>query len=97
MAAYLITGASGTGKTSVAKELRRRGYLAYDGDATLAYHADPETHQPMTETLDSYAQTAWLWNQTRLRELLDTESDVILTGGPPISASSTRCLPESSF
>jgi broad-specificity NMP kinase len=81
MAAYLITGESGTGKSSVAAELRRRGYLAYDGDATLAYHADATTGQPITEKLDSYAKTDWLWKPARLRELLDTESDVFLTGG----------------
>ena len=29
---YLIEGVSGTGKTSVCKELRRRGYHAINGD-----------------------------------------------------------------
>ena len=34
---YLIEGVSGTGKTSVCKELQRRGYYAIDGDTELAY------------------------------------------------------------
>jgi broad-specificity NMP kinase len=40
---YLIEGVSGTGKTSVCKELQRRGYHAINGDNELAYQGDPET------------------------------------------------------
>jgi hypothetical protein len=40
---YLIEGGSGTGKTSVCKELQRRGYHAINGDRELAYQGDPET------------------------------------------------------
>jgi broad-specificity NMP kinase len=36
---YLIEGVSGTGKTSVCKELQRRGYRAINGDRELAYQA----------------------------------------------------------
>ena len=36
MARYLVTGLSGTGKSSVAKELTRRGYAAYDTDEVRA-------------------------------------------------------------
>jgi len=38
---YLIEGVSGTGKTSVCHELRRRGYAAINGDRDLRYQADP--------------------------------------------------------
>ncbi|MGO8396662.1 hypothetical protein ACC760_39900, partial [Rhizobium ruizarguesonis] len=34
---YLIEGGSGTGKTSVATELERRGYHVVHGDRVLAY------------------------------------------------------------
>lgn len=44
---YLIDGMSGTGKTSVCHELRRRGYHAINGDRELAYHGDPETGEPL--------------------------------------------------
>ncbi|GAA1175944.1 nucleoside kinase [Pseudonocardia alaniniphila] len=44
---YLIEGVSGTGKTSVCKELQRRGYHAINGDRELAYQGDPETGEPM--------------------------------------------------
>ena len=40
---YLIEGVSGTGKTSVCHELRRRGYVAINGDRELAYQGDPTT------------------------------------------------------
>jgi hypothetical protein len=40
---YLIEGLSGTGKTSVATELQRRGYHVIHGDRELAYQGDPRT------------------------------------------------------
>ena len=40
---YLIEGVSATGKTSVCRELNRRGYQAVNGDRKLAYQGDPET------------------------------------------------------
>ena len=43
---YLVEGVSGTGKTSVCKELRRRGFHAINGDTDLAYQGDPETGEP---------------------------------------------------
>lgn len=43
---YLIEGVSGTGKTSVCRELQRRGRHAINGDTDLAYQGDPETGEP---------------------------------------------------
>jgi gluconate kinase len=43
---FLVEGVSGTGKTSVCHELRRRGYHAVNGDNDLAYQGDPETGEP---------------------------------------------------
>lgn len=80
MAAYLITGEAGTGKSSVAAELRKRGYLAYDADETLAYHAERATGKPILEKLEHYTQTAWIWDAARLRALLASHKDVFLTG-----------------
>ena len=82
MSAYLITGEAGTGKSSLAEELRRRGYLAYDADYTpgLAFHADPATGQPITEERDHYADTDWLWDAATLRALLDTCETVFIAG-----------------
>jgi hypothetical protein len=54
---YLIEGVSSTGKTSVCKELQRRGYDAIHGDSELAYLGDPETGTP---TLDAVCQSIGL-------------------------------------
>lgn len=43
---YLIEGLSGTGKTSIAEELQRRGHHVIHGDRELAYQGDPETGEP---------------------------------------------------
>lgn len=43
---YLIDGGSGTGKTTVATELQRRGLHVIHGDRELAYHGDQETGDP---------------------------------------------------
>lgn len=46
---YLIEGVSGTGKTSVATELERRGYHVIHGDRELACKGDPQTGEPLDE------------------------------------------------
>lgn len=40
---YLITGVAGTGKSTLAKELRRRGYAAYDTEEGFSYYVDKRT------------------------------------------------------
>jgi broad-specificity NMP kinase len=40
---YLITGVAGTGKSTVAKELRQRGYAAYDTEEGFSYYVDKQT------------------------------------------------------
>jgi len=42
---YLIEGVSGTGKTTVCAELKRRGYDAVNGDNELAYQGDPPANR----------------------------------------------------
>jgi broad-specificity NMP kinase len=37
---YLITGVAGTGKSTLAKELKRRGYAAYDTEEGFSYYID---------------------------------------------------------
>lgn len=43
---FLVEGVSGTGKTSVCHELRRRGHHAVNGDTELAFQGDPATGEP---------------------------------------------------
>ena len=67
---YLIEGASGTGKTSVCRELARRGFQAINGDRELAYQGDPETGVP-TQTRSHQHH---IWHVDRVRELVADDS-----------------------
>jgi len=40
---YLITGVAGTGKSTAAKELQKRGYAAYDTEEGFSYYIDKQT------------------------------------------------------
>jgi len=62
---YLVEGVSGTGKTSVRRELHRRGYQAVNGDRELAYQGDPETGQALATAVHEHH----LWDVHRVREL----------------------------
>ena len=63
---YLVEGVSGTGKTSVCTELRRRGYHAINGDRELAYRGDPRTGEPVEQG----AHAHHIWDVDRVRALV---------------------------
>jgi gluconate kinase len=63
---YLIEGVSGTGKSSVCKELQRRGHHAVNGDDELAYQGDPETGEPT----DGFTHEHHIWQVDRVRALV---------------------------
>jgi thymidylate kinase len=78
---YLIEGISGSGKTAVAEELRRRGYHVINGDRELAYRGYPETGEPLSEldrqkALDNpvWGQKHWLWDVDKVRSLVADHS-----------------------
>lgn len=60
---YLVEGLSGTGKTTVAEELRRRGHHVVHGDRELAYTGDPVTGEPT-------AVGSHLWDVAQVRALV---------------------------
>jgi hypothetical protein len=62
---YLIEGVSGAGKTSVCRELRRRGFHAINGDTDLAYQGDPETGVP-TDEVPSHWRHIWHVDKVRV-------------------------------
>lgn len=71
---YLIEGVSGSGKTAVATELRRRGYQAIHGDRELACLGDPETGLPIDPPTDA-PTAAWIsehhiWDVGKVRALV---------------------------
>lgn len=78
---YLIEGVSGTGKTSVATELQRRGYHVLHGDRELAYKGDPQTGKPLDASaweqiaLDiAFAHKHHLWDVAKVRSLMADRS-----------------------
>ena len=76
---YLVEGVSGSGKTSVCRELSRRGYLAINGDRELAYQGDPETG----EATDTALHQHHIWDVGRVREFVadDQEPVTFFCGG----------------
>ena len=62
---YLVEGLSGTGKTTVAEELQRRGYHVVHGDRELAYQGDPVTGEPRKD----HAHEHHIWPVERVRAL----------------------------
>jgi broad-specificity NMP kinase len=71
---YLVEGGSGTGKSSVCRELRRRGYKAIDGDNELAYQGDPETGK-RTDGPPAYEHH--IWDVDRVREIAASTVDEV--------------------
>jgi len=72
---YLIEGGSGTGKTSVATELERRGYHVIHGDRVLAYLGDPETGHALAGLPEGVADhlawrhAHWIWPLAKVQSL----------------------------
>lgn len=78
---YLIEGVSGTGKTSVATELQRRGYHVIHGDRELAYKGDPETGEPLDgsahgqDSADvAFGHRHHLWDVDKVKSLIADRS-----------------------
>ena len=73
MAKYLITGVAGTGKSSAAKELQKRGLAAYDADAGFSYYANKETGErvvrPANPTLEWYDTHHRVFSESVLNNL----------------------------
>jgi thymidylate kinase len=67
---YLIEGVSGTGKTSVCRELQRRGFHAINGDTELAYQGDPATGEP----LEGLAHEHHIWDVAKVKALVADRS-----------------------
>jgi thymidylate kinase len=74
---YLIEGVSGTGKTAVCEELRRRGYHAIHGDRELAYQGDPETGEPLDGFVRERAHEHHIWDVDKVRSLVADQRNAI--------------------
>lgn len=74
---YLIEGVSCTGKTSVCKELQRRGYHAINGNREFAYQGDPETG---TRT-DGVTHEHHIWHKVKALVTNQDEAVTFFWGG----------------
>ncbi len=76
---YLIEGVSGSGKTTVCAELKKRGFKSVDADEDLAYYGDPTTGQPTNEK----SPMNWLWDKDRTNKLLNNNQSqtIFVCGG----------------
>jgi broad-specificity NMP kinase len=70
---FLIEGVSGTGKTSVCRELQRRGYYAINGDTDLAYQGDPETGNPT----DGRTHEHHIWDVDRVKAMVADQHEPV--------------------
>ncbi len=82
---YLIEGVSGTGKTSVCHELRRRGHHAINGDRELAYQGDPETGEPVESPADVRATDDIQWGHEHHIWDVDKVKAIVADYSKPIS------------
>jgi broad-specificity NMP kinase len=81
---YLIEGVSGTGKTSVATELQKRGYHVIHGDRELACKGDPQTGEPLDEEAISTGRADFtfghrhhVWPVEKVRALIADENHAV--------------------
>jgi hypothetical protein len=85
MGKYLITGRGGSGKSAICRELQRRGFPAYDADEVpgLCRWQDRNSGKfiPVDPAGDvDFSKVAWAWQDTVLRQLINTRVDIILCG-----------------
>ena len=74
---YLIEGGSGTGKTSLCKELQRRGYHAINGDRELAYQGDPETGEPLEGITGLAVHDYHIWRVDEVKALIADQAEAV--------------------
>lgn len=82
---YLIDGISGTGKTTVAEELERRGYNVLHGDRELKFRGDPKTGKRVEEPKHKNELDKAIWRQKHHIWDLNKVKSVISDNSIPVS------------
>jgi broad-specificity NMP kinase len=76
---YLITGVAGTGKSTIAKELRKRGYAAYDTEEGFSYYIEKDTGErcayPSTPSQEWYDKHERVFDEKVLMNLFKKHQD----------------------
>jgi hypothetical protein len=83
MRAFLITGNPGTGKSTLAAELSRRGHVAIDADDLASWEdsAGTPVEPPPAADVSWTLAHRWVWNRSRLETALgDTAGPVFVCG-----------------
>ncbi len=79
-----ITGASGTGKSSIVRALQARGVKAIDMDVGLCHWESRQTGAPVLweqgRDEEWYRSHGWMCNIKKLEELLAGNTDVVVAG-----------------
>jgi gluconate kinase len=82
---YLIEGVSGSGKTSVAEELQRRGYHVIHGDRELSYVGDPKTGAPLDSPAFKSETDAVAWTHAHHIWDIDKVKSLLADRGNPVT------------
>ncbi len=82
---YLIEGGSGTGKTTVAEELQKRGYHVIHGDRELAFIGDPQTGKIIKEPDHDNEWSKNVWRQKHYIWDLGKVTNIIKDHSTPVS------------
>jgi len=93
MKRILVTGMSGTGKSSVIAEVAARGYKAVDADS--AEYSEWVEVSGDTSVLGSpeWGAKDWVWREDRVQDLLSTENaDLLFVSG--CAANMGKFLPQ---
>ena len=86
MSAFLITGNPGSGKTTIARELSRRGLIAIDADDTAHWEttAGEPASQPGHASDEWLLGHRWVWSRQRIEDVIRPHAgagrDVFLCG-----------------
>ncbi len=82
MKRILLTGMSGTGKSTVIRELAARGYKAVDVDCNEFSEWVEVTPDSVTGGSPVEVDRDWVWREDRIQNLLSTEdTDVLFLSG----------------
>ena len=82
MKRILITGMSGTGKSSVIADLAARGYKAVDADSPAYSEWVEITGDTSALGSSEWGAKDWMWREDRVQDLLSTEdADLLFVSG----------------
>jgi dephospho-CoA kinase len=75
MAAFLVTGNPGSGKTAMAAELTRLGFSAFDADELAGRESasGTEVSQPHNATDEWLLSHRWVWSRRRMEEKIRSQ------------------------